>query len=106
LRPDYLLPVVELGPGIPDDLDLSVEDILRDFLQYIKAGIERHFVDGHANGAGIWQEWAPTMTVVLTTPNGWEGQSQHRMRKAAIDSELVTRGSQIKFVTEAEVSTL
>lgn len=46
------------------------------------------------------------MDVVLTTPNGWEGRHQHRMREAAIAAGLVIRGTQVKFVTEAEAAVI
>ena len=45
------------------------------------------------------------MYVILTTPNGWEGRQQNRMRQAAIKAGLVDHngGQRVKFVTEAEV---
>jgi predicted transcriptional regulator len=45
------------------------------------------------------------MYVILTTPNGWEGAQQNRMRQAAIKAGLVDQegGRRVKFVTEAEV---
>lgn len=45
------------------------------------------------------------MYVILTTPNGWEGAQQQRMRQAAIKACLVDTngGRRVRFVTEAEV---
>jgi hypothetical protein len=45
------------------------------------------------------------MYVILTTPNGWEGAQQNRMRAAAIEAGLVDKAEarRVRFVTEAEV---
>ena len=45
--------------------------------------------------------------VILTTPNGWEGRHQHRMRLAALEAGLVGQGpGSIRFISEGEVSSL
>ncbi|TFK22862.1 hypothetical protein FA15DRAFT_757715 [Coprinopsis marcescibilis] len=109
IRPGHLqfLPALqEAIPGLPEHLDIKVEDVFRHYLAYIRSQIERHIIDSNANGREIWEDAKSHMTIVLTTPNGWEGITQHRMRQAAMDADLTKDGAKIKFVTEAEASIL
>jgi hypothetical protein len=84
---------------------VTVDIILSDFLKYVKDQVQAYFSNSHGNGAEIWNILYPSMKVVLTTPNGWEGSQQQRMRAAAVAAGLVdARGSQrVRFVSEAEV---
>ena len=84
----------------------TVDDIFADFLEYVKGQLQVHLTSSHGNGESLWNSLYRNMDVVLTTPNGWEGRHQHRMRQAAIAAGLVSRGTQVKFVTEAEVEPL
>lgn len=83
----------------------TVEDVFVDYLGYVKQEIKKFIEDSYGDGHAIWTTLYPHMAVILTTPNGWEGRQQTRMREAAVRAELVdASGKQrIKFVTEAEV---
>jgi hypothetical protein len=83
----------------------SVDRVLTDFLRYMKKCIQEFIINAHADGQQLWDELYPGMHVVLTTPNGWEGDQQQRMRAAALESQLVGQngGQRVHFVTEAEV---
>lgn len=104
LRPDYLPKIDGIEIEIPElPPSRTVDDIFADFLQYVKGQLQVHLTSSHGNGESLWNSLYRNMDVVLTTPNGWEGRHQHRMRQAAMAAGLVNRGTQVKFVTEAEV---
>jgi hypothetical protein len=71
----------------------------------LRLQVQEYITATHADRGNIWKALSPTMYVILTTPNGWEGSQQNRMRQAAIKGALVDRngGQRVKFVTEAEV---
>jgi putative component of toxin-antitoxin plasmid stabilization module len=83
----------------------SVDIIFTDFLRYVKEQVQEYITISHGNGDRIWSVLHRNMTVVLTTPNGWEGVQQQRMRLAATKAGLVNAQStqRIRFVSEAEV---
>ncbi|KAF4572464.1 hypothetical protein EYR36_006969 [Pleurotus pulmonarius] len=107
LRPEYLplikgLQLPELPPNV------SIDQIFADFFSFVKLQIMLYISRSYADGANIWETLEPSMYFILTTPNGWEGAQQDRMRKAAIKGGLVDKngGRRIKFVTEAEAALL
>jgi hypothetical protein len=105
LRPTHLPLISNLKlPPLPPYVT-SVDVVFADFLGYIKKCIEDFIITGHGGGDQIWAALYPTMHVILTTPNGWEGAQQQRMRTAAHKAGLVDRngGQKVHFVTEAEV---
>ena len=107
LRPDYLPKIDGMEIEIPElPPSRTVDDIFADFLEYVKGQLQVHLTSSHGNGESLWNSLYRNMDVVLTTPNGWEGRHQHRMRQAAVAASLVNRGTQVKFVTEAEVEPL
>jgi hypothetical protein len=107
LRPDYLPKIDGIEIEIPElPPSRTVDDIFADFLEYVKGQLHVHVTSSHGNGESLWNSLYRNMDVVLTTPNGWEGRHQHRMRQAAMAAGLVNRGTQVKFVTEAEVEPL
>jgi hypothetical protein len=85
----------------------TVDIIFTDFLRYVKQQVQEYITHGHGNGDQIWSILYPNMTVVLTTPNGWEGAQQQKMRTAATRAGLVNAqgARRIRFVSEAEVRT-
>jgi hypothetical protein len=105
LRPAHLTVAgASAIPPLPSGI--TIERIFVDFLRYVKEQVAQYIQDRHANGAQLWSILYPTMAVVLTTPNGWEGAQQQTMRSAAAKAGLVdTQGlHRIRFVSEAEVS--
>jgi putative component of toxin-antitoxin plasmid stabilization module len=104
LRPAHL--TVATASAIPPlPAGTSVDIIFTDFLRYVKEQVQEYITISHGNGDRIWSVLHRNMTVVLTTPNGWEGAQQQRMRSAATKAGLVNaQGTQhIRFVSEAEV---
>jgi hypothetical protein len=107
LRPAHLPLIHGLAlPALP--AGKTVDDVFADFLGYIRKQLEAYITNQYGAGADIWAALYPTMYVILTTPNGWEGGQQQRMRNAAIRAGLVDKdgGRRVRFVTEAEVCPL
>lgn len=85
-----------------------MDDLFVDFLRYMIKQVRAYIEPKYADGKELWETLSPSMYIILTTPNGWEGVQQNRMRSAAIKAGLVDQdgGARIKFVTEAEVRTI
>lgn len=104
MRPAHLPIIRDLElPPLPNNV--NVDKIFSDHLGYIKEQVKAYITTTYGSGGNIWDLLSPTMYVILTTPNGWEGAQQNRMRQAAITAGLVDQagGRRVKFVTEAEV---
>lgn len=103
LSPTYLEFPVSVPTSLPPGV--SVDQVLKDMFVYmmdkVKVQIERTHL-----GKDIWSVLRNDMELVLTTPNGWEGQQQHRMRRAAVAAGIIRgdEGKRVKFVSEGEVS--
>jgi hypothetical protein len=95
---------VSVIPPLPSGT--TIEGIFADFLRYVKDQVKEYIKNSHGNGDRIWTVLYPTMAVVLTTPNGWEGAQQQTMRSAAVTAGLVDPEGvrRVRFVSEAEVS--
>jgi hypothetical protein len=104
LRPTHL-PIIRNLTLPPLPPKTTVDQIFSDHLRYVKQQIQEYITATYGEGANIWKALYPSMYVILTTPNGWEGAQQNRMRTAAIRAGLVDAevGRRVKFVTEAEV---
>jgi DNA-binding beta-propeller fold protein YncE len=105
LRPAHLPIIRDLAlPPLPNNV--TVDKIFADHLRYIKDQVKAYITSTYGSGDNIWDILSQTMYVILTTPNGWEGSQQGRMRQAAINAGLVDQagGRRVRFVTEAEVS--
>jgi hypothetical protein len=105
LRPAQLPLIANLElPPLPPYVT-SVDVVLAEFLGYIQKCVQEYIITSHGGGDQIWAALYPSMHVILTTPNGWEGAQQQRMRTAAHTARLVDRngGKRVHFVTEAEV---
>lgn len=85
-----------------------MDDLFVDFLRYMIKQVRAYIEPKYADGKELWETLSPSMYIILTTPNGWEGVQQNRMRSAAIKAGIVDQdgGARIKFVTEAEVRTI
>ncbi|KAJ7280218.1 hypothetical protein C8J57DRAFT_1058266 [Mycena rebaudengoi] len=103
LRPAHL-PLIQNLTLPPLPRHVTVDDIFAHHFSYIKEQVKSYITATYGDGSNIWDALSPTMYIVLTTPNGWEGSQQNRMRKAAIKAGLVDAdgGRRIRFVTEAE----
>lgn len=91
-------------PPLPPGL--TVKNVFCDFFAYIKGNVRSFVNNFYTSGNRYWDEFAKTMVVVLTSPNGWEGRHQNQMREAAIKAKLLV-GDQVRerarFVSEGEV---
>jgi hypothetical protein len=108
LRPSHL-PLIEGLELAPLPAGKTVDDVFADFLGYVKRQVQDRIHTDYAEGEQIWLSLAPTMDVILTTPNGWELEQQQRLRTAAERAGLVSGedcGRRVRFVTEAEVHVL
>ena len=106
MRPEYI--VLPKGHSIaPLPVGLTVDEVLCDFFSYIKENVQMFVTNSYTSGNRYWDEFAETMVVVLTTPNGWEGRHQNRMREAAIKAKLLVGDrvrERVRFVSEGEVT--
>ncbi|EPQ53309.1 hypothetical protein GLOTRDRAFT_95283 [Gloeophyllum trabeum ATCC 11539] len=107
LRPGYL-PVV---PGLsvpPLPARKTVVDAITDFLRYVKEEVIESIASSCGVGKASWMRLRSTLRLVLTTPNGWEGKQQHRMRVAAIQAGFVGKddGNSVQFLSEPEAAVL
>jgi hypothetical protein len=104
LRPDYLPMPAGFSPTpLPDGI--TVDKVFCDQFAYVMKNIRAFIFKSHGGSEAYWEGLVSSMVVVLTTPNGWEGKHQHRMRLAAVRAGLVTEANKnrIRFVTEGEV---
>ncbi|KAJ7263612.1 hypothetical protein B0H12DRAFT_1103171 [Mycena haematopus] len=83
-------------------------DVFADFMRYLFECARLYITESYPNGDAMWMSLEDRMEFVLTHPNGWEGEQQAKMRRAAIMAALIPdthQGHQrIRFVTEGEAS--
>ncbi|KAF7986727.1 hypothetical protein HWV62_20280 [Athelia sp. TMB] len=107
LRPPHLPIIKNLKlPALPKNV--TVDDIFADHFRYVTEQVKNVISSSYGGGAEMWEMLSPQMFVILTTPNGWEGLQQHRLRQAAVKAGIVDAagGQRVKFVTEAEAAVL
>ncbi|KAJ7021476.1 hypothetical protein C8F04DRAFT_267971 [Mycena alexandri] len=107
LRPSHL-PIIQDLELPPLPANVTLDDVFSHHLGYVKDQVKTYITTTYGEGGSIWDALSPTMYIILTTPNGWEGGQQRRMREAAIRAGLVgvTGGRRVKFVSEAEAAVL
>ncbi|KAF8907421.1 hypothetical protein CPB85DRAFT_840353 [Mucidula mucida] len=82
-------------------------DIFADFLRYLFAAAKAYIIETTPSGVSLWNSVEHNIDFVLTHPNGWEGQQQGLMRRAAVVAGLIEDGigqERLQFVTEGEAS--
>ena len=93
---------------IPLPFDKTVVEVFADFLRYLLECASSYIQDTHANGPDLWNSVESDIDFVLSHPNGWEGEQQSEMRRAAVLAKLIPDNesghSRISFVTEGEAS--
>ena len=93
---------------IPLPFDKTVVEVFADFLRYLLECASSYIQDTHANGPDLWKSVKSDIDFVLSHPNGWEGEQQSEMRRAAVLAKLIPDNesghSRISFVTEGEAS--
>jgi hypothetical protein len=85
---------------------VTVGDAYSDMMNYLMKNTQTFFENSTPNGAEIWARLRETMTIVLTTPYGWDTDEHAVLRKAAVKAGLVevSSASLIQFVSEGEAS--
>ncbi|KAF7290140.1 hypothetical protein MIND_01327200 [Mycena indigotica] len=93
-------------PPLPTDKTPVV--VFADFLRYLLQCARAFITQTYPNGDALWISLESETEFVLTHPNGWAGDQQERMRRAAVIAGLIPgtiAGRQrVHFVTEGEAS--
>jgi len=87
--------------------DKSIVDLFADFISYLFDSTVAHIKEAEPTGAVLWRNFGPTIEIVLTHPNGWEGHQQELMRKAVVQAAIFDEEdarNRVSFVTEGEAS--
>ncbi|KDR73025.1 hypothetical protein GALMADRAFT_142720 [Galerina marginata CBS 339.88] len=105
LRPPYLPMPIDFFPFVLPP-GVTVDVVFRDHFAYVLESVRGFVIKKHSSSDKFWDELASSMVVVLTTPNGWEGRHQNRMREAAIKAGLVKpdQRNRVRFVSEGEAA--
>jgi len=85
----------------------SIIDLFADFICYLFDSTIAHIKEAEPTGEVLWRSFGPTVEIVLTHPNGWEGHQQELMRKAVVQAAIFNEEgarSRVSFVTEGEAS--
>lgn len=83
----------------------SVVDLFADFIRYLFDATVAQIKQAEPTGELLWENFGPSVELVLTHPNGWGGQQQEAMREAVVKAEIFNEEearSRTSFVTEGE----
>ncbi|KAG8734060.1 hypothetical protein FRC10_011977 [Ceratobasidium sp. 414] len=89
--------------GLPQGL--TVERVYADMIKYLLSHTKDFF--NQRQGAGKWEQLAPTMSLVVAHPNGWGLKEQDRLRNSIGLSGIMSESDtqrRVFFVTEAEAA--
>ena len=108
LRPRSMPTELQSSKLTPLPPGKTVVQVLADFMAYLMKCTEDFIKDTHPNILPGWNNMRKGARYILGHPNGWEGQQQVKMRRAAILAGLVPDTpegrSRVNFVTEGEAS--
>lgn len=85
----------------------TIVDLFADFIRYLFDSTIAYIKEAEPTGELLWKNFEPTVELILTHPNGWEGQQQEVMRKAVVQAgifDVEEARSRVSFVTEGEAS--
>jgi hypothetical protein len=85
----------------------TIVDLFADFIRYLFDSTVAHIKEVEPTGDVLWENFGPRVELILTHPNGWEGQRQEVMRKAVVKAGIFDEEearSRVSFVTEGEAS--
>ena len=85
----------------------TIVDLFADFIRFLFDSTIAHIKEVEPTGELLWENFGPTVELVLTHPNGWEGQQQEVMRRAVVQAgifDVEEARSRVSFVTEGEAS--
>ncbi|KDN40994.1 hypothetical protein RSAG8_07700, partial [Rhizoctonia solani AG-8 WAC10335] len=91
----------------PLPFSVPLSQIYSDFLGYLLQHTQTYFEDHIIDGKRTWQQYKPTMEVVLAHPNGWGIREQAFLRLAAVKAGFTNANdaaTRVHFVNEAEAS--
>jgi hypothetical protein len=86
---------------------VSLSQVYSDFLAYLLQHTQAYFEDHIIDGKRIWQQYQPTMDVVIAHPNGWGIREQAFLRSVAVKAGFTSASdaeNKVHFVSEAEAS--
>ncbi|KAJ6626671.1 hypothetical protein B0H10DRAFT_1998098 [Mycena sp. CBHHK59/15] len=107
---------LHLRPGVeatartlhPLPANKKAVDVYADFLRYLFRCARVYIEEAYPAGNALWIALQDGIEFILTHPNGWEGEQQSEMRKAAIVAGLIPNNAdghkRVHFVTEGEAS--
>ncbi|KAG5636039.1 hypothetical protein H0H81_009312 [Sphagnurus paluster] len=102
----YRSEILKKIPSLPAGKSAVI--ILSDFYRYLYSCAQSYITESYENGSQVWASVENTIDFVLSHPNGWEGEQQQQMRRAAVLAGLVPDMAEgyerIRFVTEGEAS--
>ncbi|KAF7350599.1 hypothetical protein MSAN_01620000 [Mycena sanguinolenta] len=88
LRPSTSFSILPLSlPPLP--ANKTAMDVFADFMRYLFHCARLYITESYPNGGALWIGLEGDMEFVLTHPNGWEGEQQAKMRRAAIMAGLI-----------------
>ncbi|KAK0448954.1 uncharacterized protein EV420DRAFT_1566356 [Desarmillaria tabescens] len=117
----HLRPVIKTEGGIKSEFDVEMHNniapfplgkdliaVFADFFKYLFQCAKTFIMESHQSAETFWNSVEGHIEFILTHPNGWEGEQQSRMRRAAVQAGLVadddTGHARVHFVTEGEAS--
>ncbi len=117
----HLRPVIKTEGGIKSEFDVEMHNsiaplppgkgvvaVFADFFRYLFQCAKTFIMESHQSAETFWKSIEGHIEFILTHPNGWEGEQQSRMRRAAVQAGLVTDDdtghARVNFVTEGEAS--
>jgi len=85
----------------------SVVDLFADFIRCLFYSTVVHIKEAEPTGEDLWENFRPTVELVLTHPNGWEDHQQELMRRAVVQAGVFNEEdarNRVTFITEGEAS--
>ena len=82
-------------------------DLFADFIRYLYDSTIAHIKEVEPTGEVLWENFGPTVEIILSHPNGWEGSHQDVLRKAVVQAGIFSQEearTRVSFVTEGEAS--
>ncbi|KAJ7059084.1 hypothetical protein C8F01DRAFT_1370694 [Mycena amicta] len=93
-------------PALPTEKTPVI--VFADFLKYLLRCARTFITETYRRGEALWITLEGEMEFVLTHPNGWTGEEEKHMRRAAVLAKLIPGNPEghkrVHFVTEGEAS--
>lgn len=89
-------------PDIPSWL--SMQDLYRDYLNFLIGHTKTCFIGARANGAQLWPNLLQDAHWIIGAPNGWDPTLREATKRALAATDYCQNSKQITVVSEAEAS--